>query len=79
MQYIYKRLVIKTKIIGPDNHSTLKTEIHRRPISEMIGKQLTSIGQMWTDYLQTCAYTYNHFASPALEGLSPFQQILGRP
>ena len=45
----------------------------------MIGKQLTGTGQMWTHYLQTCTYAYNSFASPALNGLNPFQLTFGRP
>ena len=39
----------------------------------MIAEQHTGTGQMCTQYLQTCIYTYNCFASPALNGLIPFQ------
>ena len=42
----------------------------------MITKQLTGKGLMWTHYLQACTYAYNSFASPALNGLSPFSQLM---
>ena len=34
---------------------------------------------MWNHYLQTCTYAYNSFASPGLNGLSPFQLTYSRP
>ena len=58
MQYIYKRLGIKVKTISTYNHGSLKTEWHIRTISEMIAKQLTDIGLMWTHYLETFTYIY---------------------
>ena len=45
----------------------------------MTTKQLTATGQMWTNYLKTCTYAYNSFASPALNGSCPSQLIFGRP
>ena len=59
MQHIYKRLGIKIKTTSPYDHGSLKTERHIRTISEMIAKQLTGMGQMWTHYLQTCTHAYN--------------------
>ena len=44
-------------------------EQHIRTISEMIAKQLTGTGLMWTHYLQTCTYAFNSFASPALNDI----------
>ena len=41
-------------------------------------KWLTSTGLIWTHYLQMFTSAYNHFASPALNGLSPFQLTYGR-
>ena len=52
MQYKYKRLGTKIKSISSCNHDSLKTERHVRTISEMIAKQLTCTGLMWTHYLQ---------------------------
>ena len=45
----------------------------------MIIKQLIDTVLMWTHYLQTCAYAHKSFASPTLNGLSPFQLTHGRP
>ena len=39
----------------------------------MLAKHLTGAGEMWTHYLQACAYSYKSFANPALDGLGPFQ------
>ena len=39
----------------------------------MIANELTSTGQILTHSLQTSTYAYKRFASPALNGLSPFQ------
>ena len=36
-----KRLDIEIKTISPHSHSSLKTEIHIRTISEILAKQLT--------------------------------------
>ena len=79
VQYIYKTLAIIIKTLGPYNHSSLKTERHIRTINGIIVKQSTGTGQMWTHYLQTCAYACNSFASLALNGVSLFQVIYGRP
>ena len=79
IQYIYRSLGIKVKTICSYNHASLKTEWYIRTISEMIIKQLTDKGWMWTKYLQTCTYAYNSFASPVLHGLSPFQLTYCRP
>ena len=56
----------------------MKTERHTRTVSEMIAKQLSGTGQMWTHYLQTFTIACNSFASPALDRLSPFQLTFGR-
>ena len=78
MQYIFKILNIKIKAISPYNHDSLKNERYIKTIREMIAKQVTGTGQMWTYYLQTCAYTYNSFVNSALYGLSPFQLTFDR-
>ena len=44
----------------------------------MIAKQLTAMGQMLTHYLQACTFAYTSFASPAFNGLNPFQLVYSR-
>ena len=43
-----------------------------RVISEMLTKQLTGTGFMWTQYVQTCTYAYIGFVAPASNILRPF-------
>ena len=44
----------------------------------MTTKQFTGTRQISTHYLHTCIYAYNTFASPVLDGLSPFQLSFDR-
>ena len=78
MQFIPERLGTKMKTISPYNIGSLKTETNIRTISEMIAKQFTSTGKIYTNYLQTCTYAYNSFLSPELNVSSPFQLTFGR-
>ena len=48
MPYLFHRLNIKIKTIGPYNHQSLQAEHGIKSLTWILTKHLTSLGQMWT-------------------------------
>ena len=44
----------------------------------ILTKHLTSLGQMWTNYLSLATFAYNTFNSPNLGNYSPYELTFGR-
>ena len=78
MNYLFHRLNIKIKIIGPYNHQSLQAEHRIRSLTCILTKHLTGLGQMWTKYLSLATFAYNTFNSPNLGNYSPFELTFGR-
>ena len=51
MNYLFKRLGIKIKIVVPYNHQSLQAEHGIKSLSNILTKHLTESGEMWPDYL----------------------------
>ena len=59
MSYLFHRLNIKIKMIGPFNHQSLKAEHRIKSLTCILTKHLTGLGQMWTKYLSLATFAYN--------------------
>ena len=78
MSYLFYRLNIKIKMVGPYNHQSLQTEHGIKSLTCILTKHLTGLGQMWTKYLSLATFAYNTFNSPNLGNYSPFELTFGR-
>ena len=78
MNYLFKKLDIKIKIVAPYNHQSLQAEHGIKSLSTTLQKHLTSLGQMWPKYLPLATFTYNTFNIPNLANFSPYELVLGR-
>ena len=64
--YLFHRLNIKIKMVGPYNHQSLQAEHGIKYLTHILTKHLTGLGQMWTKYLSLATFAYNTFNSPNL-------------
>ena len=78
MCYLFHRLNIKIKMIGPYNHQSLQAEYGIKSPTHILTKHLTGLGQMWTKYLSLATFSFNTFNSPNLGNYSPFELTFGR-
>ena len=78
MSYLFHRLNIKIKMIGPYNHQSLQAEHRIQSLTHILTKHPTGLGQMWTKYLSLATFPYNTFNSPNLANYSPFELTFGR-
>ena len=78
MNYLFKRLGIKIKTVGPYNHQSLQVDNEIKSLSIILTKHLTGQGQNWNKLLCLATFTYNTFNTPNLCNHSPFELIFGR-
>ena len=78
MSYLFHRLNINIKMIGPYNHQSLQAEHKIKSLTHILTKHLTGLGQMWTKYLSLATFAYNTFNSPNLGNYSSFELTFGR-
>ena len=78
MNYLFKKLGIKIKTVGPYNHQSLQAEHGIKSLSNILTKHLTGQGQMWPKYLFLATFAYNIFNSPNLGNHSPYELVFGR-
>ena len=78
LSYLFHRLNIKIKLIGPYNHQSLQAEYRIKSLTCILTKHLTGLGQMWPKYLSLAIFAYNMFNSPNLGNYSPFELTFGR-
>ena len=78
MSYLFHRLNIKIKMVGPYNHQSLQAKHGIKSLTHILTKHLAGLGQMWTKYLSLAAFAYNTFNSPNLGKYSPFELTFGR-
>ena len=76
VSYLFHRLNIKIKMVGPYNHQSLQAEHGIKSLTHILTKHLTGLGQMWTKYLSLATFAYNTFNSPNLGNYSPFDLLL---
>ena len=66
MNYLFRKLGVKIKTVGPYNHQSLQAEHVIKSLSNILTKHLTGQGQMWHKYLSLATFTYNIFNFPNL-------------
>ena len=72
MNYLFKRLGIKVKTVGPYNHQSLQAEHENKSLSSILTKHFTGQGQNWNKILYIATFVYNTFNTPNLCNHSPF-------
>ena len=78
MSYLFKKLGITIKTVGPYNHKSLKAEYGIKSLSCILSKCLTDQGQMWHIFLSLAMFAYNIFHTPNLGNYSPYELVFGR-
>ena len=78
MSYLFKRLGITIKTVGPYNHKSLQTEHGIKSLSRILSKYLTDQGQTWHKSLSLATFTYNIFHLPNLGNYSPYELVFRR-
>ena len=72
-------LKYNTKLItvGTTNHKSLQAEHGIKSIASLLKKHLTHLGNNWPNFTDTCMLAYNSYASPNMDGLSPYELVFG--
>ena len=78
MSYLFKKLGITVKTVGPYNHKSLQVEHGIKSLSIILSKCLTDQGQMWHKFLSLATFAYNIFHTPNLGNYSPYELVFGR-
>ena len=78
MNYLFKKLGIQIKTVGPYNHQSLQAEHGIKSLSNILTKYLTELGEMWSEYLPLSTLANNTFNSPNLGNYSPYELVFGR-
>ena len=73
MSYLFKRLGVKVRTVGPYNHKSFPAEHSIKSLSNILTKHLTGQGQKWHKFLSLATFTYNIFNSPNLGNHSPLE------
>ena len=63
MNYLFKRLGMKIKTVGPYNHQSLQAEHGIKALSTILTKQLTGQGQNWNKLLCLAISIRKHLVS----------------
>ena len=75
MSYLFKKLRINIKTVGPYNHKSLQAEHGTKSVSSILSKCLTGQGQMWHKFLSLATFAYNIFHTPNLGNYSPYELV----
>ena len=70
LNYLLRKLDINMKIVAPYNDQLLQAEHGIKPLSTILPKHLTNLGQMCPKYLPLATFAYNTFNSPNLANYS---------
>ena len=78
MSYLFKKLEITIKTVGPYNHNSLQAEHGIKSLSSILSQHLTDQGQMWHKFLSLAMFAYNIFHSPNIGNYSSYELVFGR-
>ena len=78
MNYLFKKLGISIKTVGPYNHKSLQAELGIKSLLSILSKHLTGQGQTWHKFLSLATFTRNIFHTPNLGNYSPYELVFGR-
>ena len=80
MNYLFKKLGITIKTVGPYNHKSLQAEHGIKSLSSILSKRLTDQGQMWHKFLPLATFAYNILHTPNLGNYDPYELVFeGKP
>ena len=72
MSYLFKKLGINIKTVGPHNQKSVQAEHGIKSLSSILSKHLTCQGQMWHKFLSLATFAYNIFHTTYLGNYSPY-------
>ena len=72
--HINNTLNIRSQVISPLDHGSLRNERYIRSISETLCKNIKTTGEDWHLYVHPCCYALNTYAS-ASTGYSAFEVV----
>ena len=78
ISYLFKKLGIAIKSVGPYNHKSLQSQHGIKSLSSILSKHLTDQGQIWHKFLSLATFAYNIFHSPNLGNHSPYELLFRR-
>ena len=78
MSYLFKKLGINIKTVGPYNHKSLQAEHGIKSLSNILSKHLTGQGQTWQKFLLLATFAYNVFHTPNLGNYSLYELAFRR-
>ena len=78
MSYLFRKLRINIKTVGPYNHKSLQAEHGIKSLSNILSKHLTDQGQTWHKFLSLATFAYNIFHTPNLGSYSPYELVFRR-
>ena len=78
MTYLLDKFNIKIKTVAPYNHQSLQAEHGIKPLSTILTKHLTNLGQMQPKYLSLATFAYNTFNTPNLGNYNSYELTFGR-
>ena len=73
MNYLFKKLWVKIKTVGPYNHQSVQPEHRIKSLLSILTKHLTGQGQNWNKFLCLAPFDYNMFNTPNLCNHSPMK------
>ena len=77
-RYCFQQYKIQLITVSVTNHKSLQAEHGIKSLSNLILTHLTGLGKDWHIYAKPCMLTYNSYATPNLDGFSPFELVFGR-
>ena len=78
MNYLFKRLETKIRMVTPYNHQSLQAEHGIKSLFNILTKHLPGLGEMWPDDLPFTTLAHNTYNSPNLGNYSPYEVVFGR-
>ena len=78
MSYLFRKLGISIKTVGPCNHKYLQAEHGIKSLSDILSKHLAGQGQTWHKFLLLATFAYNIFHTPNLGNYSPYGLVFWR-
>ena len=75
---IHRGYGIHVTTASPTNHQSLMAEHGIKSLANILMKHLTGLGDSWPSYCKPAMLSYNSYATPNLENLSPFEIAIGR-
>ena len=78
MSYLFKKLGISIKTVGPYNNKLLQAKHGIKSLSNILSKCLIGQGQTWHKFISLATFAYNIFHAPNLGNYSPYELVFGR-